>query len=256
MSIAVINLSTVVSDADGQILVSAINQILPQFCKDWNLPLYKVVYVGKGKTTPIVIKVRILDASYIPGALGYHDFTSNIPAGKCFATTVLESGGAILYSPTGETTVAQVVAHEIFELLIDPQCNGWWDIGDGETLFARETCDPVQGNDIIVQVITSPAKTLVDPRTRKIIKKPATVQKVGLSDWILPAWSNPQNTVGPFNHLKTLKAPFTLDKGGYVILITNAEQGQTFAMKIGSEVTEEQKEKYIRKSSRLPKKTT
>jgi len=251
MNIAVVNSSTLVSDSEGQILVNAINQVLPQFCKDWDHPLYKAIYVAKKQRTTIPIKIYIFDNPDISGAFGYHDFTSNIPSGKCFAKTVLESGGAILYSPTGEATLAQVVAHEIFELLIDPQCNGWWDIGDGRTLFARETVDPVQGNDLIVQIQTSPAKTILDLKTRKAIKKPAVVQKVGLSDWVLPAWSNPQNTTGPFNHLKTLKAPFTLDKGGYVIEITNAEQGYAFAMKVGSEVTEEQKEKYMRKSSRF-----
>lgn len=256
MSIAVINSSTIVSDTDGQILVSGINQILPQFCKDWDHPTYTAIYVAKKQVTKIPIKIYILDNPDVKGAFGYHDFKSNIPSGKCFAKTVLDDGGAVLYSPSGKTTIAQVVAHEIFELLIDPQCNSWWDIGDGQTLFARETCDPVQGNDVIVQVTMSPSKTMLDPKTRKIIKKPAVIQKVGLSDWVLPAWSNPQNTVGPFNYLKTLKAPFTLDNGGYVIVITNAEQGQTFAMKVGSKVTEEQKAKYIKKSSRFSKRKT
>jgi len=255
MSIAIVNSSTIVSDTDGQTLVAGINQILPQFCKDWNHPTYTAIYVAKNKQTSIPIRIYILDNPDVNGAFGYHDFNSNIPLGKCFAKTVLEDGGAILYSPSGKTTIAQVVAHEIFELLTDPQCNGWWDIGDGKTLFARETCDPVQGNDVIVQVITSPAKTILDAKTRKIVTKQAIIQKVGLSDWILPAWSNPQNTKGPFNHLKTLKAPFTLDTGGYVIQMTG-EQGQSFAMKFGSKVTEEQKAKYMKKSSRFSKKTT
>lgn len=255
MSIAVINSSTVVSDADGQTMVIALNQILPRFCSDWRLPTYTAVYVGKRTTTTIPIKIFILDTADIQDALGYHSLRSNVPYGKCFAKTVLDAGGAILYSPTGLSTVAQVVAHEIFELLIDPQCNGWWDIGDGETLIARETADPVQGNDVIVQV-TTPSKSVFDPKTRKTIKTPGVIRKVGLSDWILPAWANPQNTTGPFNYLKTLKAPFTLDSGGYTITITNAQQGQVFAMKCGSAVSEEQKEKYAKKSSRLSKRTT
>ena len=255
MSIAVINSSTLVSDADGQIMVTALNQILPQFCKDWTLPSYTAVYVGKGKTTTIPIKVFILDTSDVQGALGYHDLSGDVPYGKCFAKTVLDDGGVILYSPFGIPTLAQCVAHEVFELLVDPLCNGWWDIGDGQTLFARETCDPVESNTVVATIVITPANTVVDPKTRKIVTKPSVVQKVGLSDWILPAWSDPQNTTGPFNHLKTLKAPFTLDKGGYGIQMTGGSTGQVTAMKFGTAVTEAQKAKYSAKG-RVSKRTT
>jgi hypothetical protein len=44
---------------------------------------------------------------------------------------------------------------------------------------------------------------------------------VGLSDYILPAWSDPQATVGPYNFLNTLTRPFQLAMGGYVILMRN-----------------------------------
>jgi len=255
MSIAVINSSTIVSDADGKTIVDAVNKILPQFCKDWKLPIYKVSYIAKGKTTSEKIKIFIFDTSDVNYAYGYHEINDNTPSAKCFAKTVLDYGGSILYSPTGDQTLAQVVAHEIFELLIDPHCNSWWDIGDGQTLIARETCDPVQGNDIIVTV-TTPSKVIFNPKTRKSTKTAEVSKKVGLSDWILPEWSRPQNTTGPYNHLKTLTAPFTLDSGGYTITITNAEQGQVFAMKYGSAVTEEQKERYAKRSSRFSKRMT
>lgn len=255
MSIAIVNSSTVVSDADGETMVKALNQILPQFCKDWSLPVYTAIYIPKGKTSSIVNKIFLWDTSYIQGALGYHSLSSNIPYGKCFAKTVLEAGGAILYSPTGATTVAQCVTHEVFELLIDPLCNSWWDIGDGQTLVAKEVCDPVQGNDVLVKVIVSPAKTVYNTNTRKVVTSPAIVKTVGLSDWVLPAWSNPQNTAGPFNYLKTLKAPFTLDTGGYVIQLAGGTSGQVAAMKFGVGVTEAQKAKYSTKG-RMTKKTT
>jgi len=256
MSIAIINSSTVVSDLDGQTIVTALNQILPQFCSDWSLPKYTATYIGKGKTSTIAIKVFILDTSDVQDALGYHDLSANIPYGRCFAKTVLQDGGVILYSTNSSVpTLAQCIAHEVFELLVDPLCNSWWDIGDQQTLFARETCDPVESNVVLASVVVSPATLAYNSKTHKTVVIPAVVQKVGLSDWILPAWSDPQNTKGPFNHLNTLKAPFTLDRGGYGIVMDCGTAGQVTAIKFGTGVTEVQKAKYSSKG-RVFKRTT
>ena len=74
----------------------------------------------------------------------------------------------------------------------------------------------------------------------------AIYQKVGLCDWVLPSWSNPKGT-GPFNHLNTLKAPFTLDKNGYIIKLTGGSSGNTVSLVFGSHVTEIQKQQYASK---------
>lgn len=247
MSIAIINSSTVVSDADGKIIVDALNLVLPRFCLDWSLPTYVASYVGLGKTTTIRTKVYILDTSDVQGALGYHDTTSDIPYGKCFAKTTLTYGGGVLMSPSKKATVSQCIAHEVFELLIDPVCNGWWDVGDGKTLFAREVCDPVEDNDLIVSVVTKPAVIPPNPWGKQNIGTPAVTAQVTLSDWILPAWSDPQNTRGPFNYMGTLKRPFSLDKGGYGIKLTVGDVGIVTAMSFGTEVTDEKKEQYLAK---------
>ena len=153
--LAIINSSTVVSDADGLIITAALNTLLPQFCKDWDLPKYTAMYIAKGKQTSILLKVFLLDSSDIDGALGYHYETNNIPYGKCFAQTILDYGGVMLYSSDHSVqTFAQVVSHEVFELLGDHNANTWWDIGDGQTLYAAEACDPVQGNIVTVTITT------------------------------------------------------------------------------------------------------
>jgi len=257
--IAIINSSTVVSDTSGLIITTALNTLLPQFCKDWNLPKYTAVYVPKGHTSGIVLKVFLLDTADVQGALGYHDLSSNVPYGKCFAKTLLDYGGVLLYSSDLTVqTFAQVVGHEVFELLVDPIANGWWDIGDGQTLFASETCDPVQGN-IVTVTVTSKSSVPVSilKNQYKAVTK-STVVKVGMSDWILPAWSDPQNTHGPFNHMRTLTSPFTLDAGGYGIQMTGGSAGQVFGMKFGDKVTEKQKAMYCDKGRvcRRVKKTT
>jgi hypothetical protein len=225
--IAIVNQTTVVTDADGQSITDALNLLLPTFCNDWLLTSCRAVYVGKGKTTPIKLKVFLLDTSNIQGALGYHDITSDVPYGKCFAKTVLQYGGVILYSSNyALPTFAQTVSHEVFELLFDPYCNGWWDNGKDATCYATEVGDPVESN--IVKVNTTRGNTVVP---------------VGMSDWILPAWSDPQRKTGPFNHNNTLKAPFTLDKYGYAIVLKASQITQVF----GEHVTEEQRLKHSQK---------
>ena len=227
MSIAIINSSTALSDSDGILITKGLNMILPQFCKDWNLPTYVATYFPKGKSSIIPFKVFVLDNADVQGALGYHDLSGNVPYAKCFIKTLLNAGGVTLYSTNSKVpTFAQTISHEIFELLVDPNANSWWDIGDGSTLYASEVCDPVESNIVVANVIVSPGVSTYNNALKKYINTPAITQNIGLSDWILPAWSNPQNTRGPFNHLNTLKKPFTLDKGGYGITIKNAQQGQ------------------------------
>jgi hypothetical protein len=240
MNIAIINSSTVITDRDGQTMVNGLNMILPKFCRDWGLPVYTAVYVPRtNKSTKIVLKVSILDNSYIPGAIGYHDTSNNIPYGICFAKTILQRGGVPLYSPNSSlVTIAQVVSHEVFELLIDPHANSWWEIGDGQTLYARETCDPVQGNLVTVNALVRAATNTYSSTAKRAIITPEVRALVSFSDWVLPAWSQYQNKTGPFNNNNTLKAPFALDKGGYVIKIIGGSAGYVLGMNFSSQLGE------------------
>lgn len=245
--LAIVNSSTKVTDAEGNFIVKALNVLLPKFCKDWNVAPTLTTYVPKGKTTTIPRKIFLFDDADIEGVLGYHDLSSNIPYGKCFVNTILSDGGVILYSPNpGTSTLAEVVCHEVFELLVNPYCNEWWDIGDSQTLYAKEPCDPVQNNALTVSILVSPATFRYNALLRRSVQTPAVYQNVGCSDWILPAWGNPQGK-GPFNQLNTLKAPFTIDKGGYGIQMTIGSAGNVFAMVFGSAVTEEKKKGLIAK---------
>jgi hypothetical protein len=251
--IAIVNTSTVISDAQGALMVRGLNVILPKYCKDWSLPMYTATYVGLGKTTQIPIKVFILDSSDVKGALGYHGLIAGVPYGKCFAKTVL-SYGVLFYSNDHTIpTFAQCLAHEVFELLVDPLCNCWWDIGDQHTLFARETCDPVQGNVVVVDIVLAASKKVYNMLARKTVVIPPVIQKIGLSDWVLPSWGNPHGK-GPFNHLNTLQAPFTIDKNGYGIQLVSCLGDQTCTVKFGEDVKEEHKARYINKRRVLKRK--
>ena len=212
--IAIVNQTTLLSDADGQTIVTAINMILPKFCTDWSLSRHTCIYVGRGKITTIPLKVFLKDKADVAGVLGYHDEINDIPYGNVFIKTVLDNGGVILYSPNPIIpTVAEVVCHEVFEMLIDPNCNTWAMLSDYRTLYAYEVCDPVQSNPLTVQVQTGISRTGTPPNVKVL----PVYTKVGLSDWVLPNWFDPQKKRGPYNNNNTLKAPLTIEKTGYVI---------------------------------------
>jgi hypothetical protein len=203
--IAVINNSTSVSDTDGSTMVEALNMLLPTFCKDWFISDVSAVYIPRGATAlpTDIYYMYLMDNTDVPNAVAYHDFTACLPYGKVFAKTVLDNNGVMMYEPTlKKPTVAQALSHEVFELLVDPLCNAWWMNNNTGILYASEVCDPVQSNIILINL-------------------PNDV-KVGLSDWIMPAWNNIQNTTGPFNRMNTLTAPFQI-KNGYAIVIKNSK---------------------------------
>jgi hypothetical protein len=105
-------------------------------------------------------------------------------------------------------TVAQAFSHEIFEMIGNFNVNVWWQLNSGY-LVPGEVCDPVEGN-------------LIKVRVGSVI--------VGLSDYVLPSWSDPQETKGPFNYLNTLTKPFQLARGGYVTLMRNGRVVNVFGM--------------------------
>ena len=217
--ISIVNKSTVMSDADGTTIVNALNVALPIFCSDWKIPVVTAVYVAKGKTALTPLQCLIFDDSDIAGALGYHSQSNDLPYGKVFVKTILKYGGTMLLGPASspnQMTVASVIAHEVFEMVGDLRANVWWMLGDYNTLYAAEVSDPVEGN--ISRFTTKNASN-------------ATVT-VGLADWVLPSWADPQSKSGPYNHNNTLTSPFQLDKGGYVVKLVNGTVSYVFGSAI------------------------
>ena len=210
--IYLINKSTLITDSDLAIIGSAINITLPTFCGSWNLVAPKCKMIGKGKPTPAGhTNVYIMDAPDLSGAFSYYDEVDNKPIGKVFVKLILDNGGGIMVGKAASISVSQVISNEVFGLLGDVLCNSWWISPNYSTFYAFEVCDPVQSNRI------------------KVFTNNTTVS---ISDWILPAWSDPQNKKGPFNYTNTLKAPFQVDKNGYAITCTSGTVEYVF----GSEV--------------------
>jgi hypothetical protein len=242
--IAVINSSNTLSNTDGQYMVDALNKILPLFCSDWSIPSCSAVYVKKGTTINIDTKIFFLDNSDAQGALGYHDLSNGKPYGRVFVQSILKYG-PILWSPDStKPTVAQCLAHEAFELLINPFCNSWWMLPDNRTLYPSEVSDPVQGNIVLVTLSYSTTTTTAP------IRKNLTTVKVGMSDWVLPSWTNFQGS-RPFNRNNTLTAPFQIAPGGYEYVLKGGSVNTIFGMTASQYFKDKAKD-----SERFLKKTT
>jgi len=184
--------------------------MLPAFCTAWSIKQYICVAAPATVKPGSAMYCAFLDTSDSPNALAYHTEFANVPYGNVFVKTILKYGGTILMSTTAPT-VAQAFAHEIFEMLVNQNVNVWWQMANG-ILVAAEVTDPVQGNVVPINV-------------------GAVI--VGLSDYILPVWCDPQATRGPYNFMNTLTKPFQLAKGGYLVTMQNTRTNYVF----GSSVT-------------------
>lgn len=210
----IINQSSVVSSDQLSKMITAINILLTTLCSDWSLEAMQLVKVSA--VTKVSNTIYILDNTDSPGALGYHYEVNGNAVAKVFAKTIINYGGVVLYKDKVTMTVAQCLCHELLEMIGNSTINKWY-LDNNGTFWAGELSDAVQNNLIVINLPNS--------------------VKVGLSDYVLPSYFSPNTIVGPFNKLNTLKAPFTVDKSGYAIII----QGNSIVAIYGSSVTEQKK---------------
>ncbi len=220
--LAVINQSTVTSDVDVGHMVDALNVLLPIFCSDWSLSQTTAHFIPRpvhgtahGASLPAlgisyVLSIIDYDPSAV-GILGWHDEVAGISFARILAKTILDNSGASLYGGPNVPTVAQCLSHEAFELLCDVRCNTWWENKNTNILVASEVCDACEGAIVPVTV-------------HGII--------VGMSDWILPKWTDIEATTGPFNHLNTMTHAFEMQPNGYWIQMVAGVVSQQFAEQV------------------------
>ena len=192
----VFNQSTVVTTQQLQSMVKAINMLLTSVCNDWALAPIQLV-IGTGRNYPNNY-ILMLDYTDSDGALGYHDEINGKAYAKVFAKTILNYGGVVLYRDSSTFTVAQCLAHEMLEMIGNNSVDRWA-MDANSVLWAMELCDAVESNLLIY---TIPGGT-----------------RVALSDYVLPRWFDTEAVGGVFNRANTLHAPFTVDSGGYSIII-------------------------------------
>jgi len=226
MKICVVNESKLVSDEEVDLMCRAVEmQMMSHVFPAWDIKSGTIELTAKSKVPADAWLVNLLDDPTAAGALGYHADDSDRVCGYIFAGPVLENGGVVLFDKKNpqNMSVSSVLSHEVLEMVLDPYATTWvtgpaimTDDGETYTDFALELCDAVQGG---------PYSLVVDG------------YHVSLSDFILPAWTNPQAVEkdGPFNYLSTLTAPFTMGVGGYMILKNGHSETQVFGEKVSEQ---------------------
>lgn len=138
IQIAVINVSTVVSDPELKKMVDAIQvQIDRDWTPAWGIPA-KLNLLPHGQHPPANMWwLGIFDNADQAGALGYHDLTSaGLPIGKVFAKTTLDA----------HDLVSVTLSHEVLEMLGDPDIN--LIVQKGARGYSYEVCDAVEDDSL------------------------------------------------------------------------------------------------------------
>lgn len=193
VSIACVNMATTPLGIPFDALTAALQNCFDTyFLPVWGYPV-KLYNTNKPKKSDWqFIYFENADAA---DALGYHDLTKDgQPISKVFVKTTLDNN----------ELVSVTACHELFEMTIDPVANLWAEAADG-TEYAYEMCDAVEDTTFLVAGIA-------------------------MSNFLHPSWFEPfKHPVGTkFDHLGLLRDPFTMTKGGYVIVKKNGNVSQHF----------------------------
>jgi len=190
IKIAFINASTVITDADAQKVMSALQiQVTRDFAPVWGIDADLQFFRHKQKIPANYWWLTILDNSDQAGALGYHDVTNTgLPLGKIFAKS------DILFGSEWSVTAS----HELLEMLEDPDINlvvFRQKTNEAGILYAYEVCDACEADEIAYKI-----------------------NGVLVSDFVYPSWfedfKHPRGT--EYDYMKKIKKPFELLAGGYI----------------------------------------
>lgn len=202
MIIAVQNLSTLVSDQDSYTMaVLCDRQARRHFAPAWEVQPSTVIFLRQPSLLHYDAIIGILDNADQAGDLGWHTEGPDASVyGRVFAEPVLANGGNAL---TDKLSVCSVLSHEVLETIGDSACNGWAQRADG-TLVAREVGDPVESDSYLMTVQT----------------EEGTEASGTVSDFVFPAWFDPDAAAGPYDQMDVLSSPFEVRADGYVIVMT------------------------------------
>lgn len=142
-----------------------------------------------------------LDNADAPGALAYHDLTSDgMPLSKVFVDTITSDGASL----------SVAASHELAEMLVDPDINLSAEhvFVNDSTIYAYEVADAVEDDS-----------------------NGFLIDGVLMTDFVYPSWfedyTHPAGT--KFSHMSSVTKPFTLDRGGYMPVFRNGQWTQIFA---------------------------
>jgi hypothetical protein len=196
VTIACINKATVDLGVPFDKLTATLQKCYDQhFLPVWGYPV-KLYNTEVAK--PADWQFIYFDDADTAGALGYHDLTQDgQPISKIFVKTTLDDN----------QPVSVTACHELFEMAIDPIANLWAEDKDG-TEYAYEMSDAVEED-------TFP------------------VDGIQMSNFLHPSWFEPfKHPPGTkFDHLGLLTKPFSMTKGGYVIIKKKGKVTEVFGSK-------------------------
>jgi hypothetical protein len=196
VTIACINKATVDLGVPFDKLTAALQKCYDEyFLPVWGYP---VKLYNTAQARPTDWQFIYFDDADTAGALGYHDLTKDgQPLSKIFVKTTLAA----------KELVSVTASHELFEMVIDPIANLWAEAKDG-TEYAYEMSDPVEEDTFLVDGIQ-------------------------MSNFVHPSWFEPfKHPPGAkFDHLGLLKKPFSMTKGGYVIVKRKGKVSDEFGSK-------------------------
>lgn len=221
--IAVVNYSTLISDAEPKSWVPALQQqVRAQFAPLWGVDAI-VISLTPGEIQRFHWVLGIFDSADQAGALGYHDLTAaGKPVAKIFVKDTTQSGVAL----------SSVASHELLESLADPFIESSTvysstDNGSGR-LYMQEVCDPVQGDSYEIWGVT-------------------------LSNFVTPWWfGDDQMPEGArYDFMGKLSAPLTMTAGGYYAY---ADINATKGLQPWAQIFADERSKVIAKLSRAHRK--
>ena len=202
VEIVIVNASPVLTDAEVQIIVPALQHVDDTMLRPaWGFEpaVYSFMPLGQLPAAddirwPIYLNRHSTD----PGALGWHDDQGR-PFGRVFVGDCLRYG----ISWTVDAS------HEAFEMRGNPFIKEFVKLVDGRTTV-RELCDAVEDDALAIEV-----------------------GGVKISDFVLPAYFA-RDEVGPYDYGGHLAGPCpALTAGGYQSLLVNGVWTQLTAMLLG-----------------------
>lgn len=185
-TVAVINESTILSDADVALGAAALQaQVHLDFAPAWGAGANVKPY-APGQAPAKAWQLVVLDDSDQAGALGYHDLTNDgHPLAKVFAKTDQQ------YGYDWHVTAS----HELLEMLADPWIDRCVQVATNE-FFAYEVADAPE-DDSYGYTIT------------------VQQQQVKVSDFVYPAWFR-RGAAGPYDKAGHISKPLQILPGGYI----------------------------------------
>jgi hypothetical protein len=173
----------------------------------WGRAAWAVQYFRDVTAVPkSASRLWLLDHPDVAGALGYHDQDPHgYPYGKVFVDLILQNGGTEIDGPN---SVSVTLSHEALEIYGDPIANRWAQMPNG-TLIALELCDPVEGDSYPMKLSTG-------------------TSPVSVSNFVFPEYFDGKPTSRRFDQLGKLAAPYSMDAGGYQILMDGGQVRSVF----------------------------